>query len=51
MTQPFFGRSASIDDLIANSIGIALGSMIASWCGFKNQTTKKTSRQLENQSA
>ena len=42
MTQPFVGRSASIDDLIANSIGIALGSMVASWCGFKNQITNKT---------
>ena len=50
MTQPFVGRSASIDDLIANSIGIALGSMVASWCGFKNQITNKTRRptQLEN---
>ena len=41
ITQPFAGRSASIDDLIANSIGIALGAMIASWCGFKNQINKK----------
>ena len=42
MTQPFVGRSASIDDLIANSVGIVLGSMIASWYGFKTQATKKT---------
>ena len=40
VTQPFAGRSASLHDLIANSIGIALGSMMASWCGFK-PTAKK----------
>jgi len=40
MTQPFVGRSASIDDLFANAIGIALGSIIASWCGFKHQITE-----------
>ena len=40
VTQPLAGRSASLHDLIANSIGIALGSMMASWCGFK-PTAKK----------
>ena len=51
MTQPFAGRYASIDDLIANCIGIILGSMLASWCGFKNQTSQKACHQLENRSA
>ena len=46
MTQPFAGRSASIDDLVANSIGIAFGSMIASWCGFKNQLTNPTGKPI-----
>ena len=41
LTQPLAGRSASLNDILANSIGIALGVMIASWCGFKNQITKK----------
>jgi len=41
VTQPFAGRSASIDDLMANSIGVALGLMIASWCGFKTKSRRQ----------
>ena len=40
MTQPFAGRSASVQDLIANFIGIALGFIIASWCGFTPNAKK-----------
>ncbi|MEP1441997.1 MAG: VanZ family protein, partial [Hyphomicrobiales bacterium] len=37
LTQPFAGRSASFQDLLANSLGIALGALVASWCGFRIQ--------------
>ncbi|MEP3232277.1 MAG: VanZ family protein [Hyphomicrobiales bacterium] len=40
LTQPFAGRSASLLDMVANSVGIALGSMIASWCGFQPNAKK-----------
>ena len=49
MTQPFAGRSASLDDLIANCIGITLGSMVASWCNFKNQNTHSTANPISSQ--
>lgn len=42
ITQPFVGRSASLHDLIANSIGIGLGSLVASWCGFKKNFKQDT---------
>ena len=42
LTQPLAGRSASFQDLLANSIGIALGALVASWCGFKMQFKKNT---------
>lgn len=42
LTQPLAGRSASLQDLFANSIGIALGAMVASWCGFKGKDKHDT---------